>query len=222
MTHTVVRVEEFHRLFGHPVEARLRVPSVAVRLLRYKLLAEEVLEFGRAIGVKGLVEKTQEEFEAAVKSSLSRVEIIEEAEVDMVEAADALADIDYVCAGANLCFGFPAEAAAAEVHRSNMSKLGVDGKPIYDENRKVRKGPNYTPPNLLSVLTKNLVAEPDLTEAEWRLLCRVHHPEAFVERDEPSGLLTARAGGHNAGDFLLGTKGYIEIDGEAVEFEAIP
>lgn len=152
MSHTIKIVKEFHEKFGHPVAPRMITPDAKTRLLRFRLLVEEVLEFGRAIGVAGLCEPSQEDFERLVKASLNTYEINPSHETDLTEAADALGDIDYVAQGANLVFGFPAEAVVAEIHRANMSKLGADGKPVYDEHGKIQKGPNYVKPDVAAVL----------------------------------------------------------------------
>jgi predicted HAD superfamily Cof-like phosphohydrolase len=72
---------------------------------------------------------------------------------DIVEVADALGDIAYVVYGAAKTFGIPLDEVVDEIHRSNMSKLGEDGKPIYRESdRKVLKGENYFPPNIKAIL----------------------------------------------------------------------
>lgn len=71
---------------------------------------------------------------------------------DVVEVADALTDIAYLVYGTALEFGIDLDACFAEVHRSNMSKLGADGKPIYREDGKVLKGPNYFKPDLATIL----------------------------------------------------------------------
>ena len=72
-----------------------------------------------------------------------------------VEILDALTDLQYVLDGTYIVFGLChlKDEAFAEVHKSNMSKLGSDGKPIYREDGKVLKGPNYQPPNLRRFLT---------------------------------------------------------------------
>jgi len=150
--HTLQLVKQFHTAFGRPVSAHVTTPDAKTRLLRFKLLFEEVLEFGRAVGIAGLCEHTPEEFEVEVKEVLSQFTINEDALTDLPEAADALGDIDYVCQGANLVFGFPAEAVVREIHRANMSKLGADGKPIYALDGKVMKGPDYRPPNIKQLL----------------------------------------------------------------------
>ena len=150
--HTIHKVREFHLAFGQPVEPTPTVPSNATRLLRFKLLLEEVMEYGRAVGIMNLCTMSQEEFEDNLKHQLEEVLIDEGHICDQVEAADALADIDYVCAGANLCHGFPAEAVVGEVHASNMSKLGEDGKPLLTPGGKVAKGPRYRKPDVAAVL----------------------------------------------------------------------
>ena len=67
---------------------------------------------------------------------------------DIIGVADALTDLLYVVYGAGHTFGIDLDRCFREVHRSNMSKLGSDGKPIYNESGKVMKGPSYSVPNL--------------------------------------------------------------------------
>ena len=74
---------------------------------------------------------------------------------DLVGIADALADIIYVTAQQAVTIGLPIDALLREVQRSNMSKLGEDGKPIFREDGKVLKGPNFSEPDLLKVLQDN-------------------------------------------------------------------
>ena len=71
---------------------------------------------------------------------------------DMVEVADALTDLLYVVYGAGHAFGIDLDECFHEVHESNMSKLGEDGRPIYREDGKVLKGPNYEPPTLMDLI----------------------------------------------------------------------
>jgi hypothetical protein len=71
---------------------------------------------------------------------------------DLVEYVDAVCDLIYVLAGSLVSFGVDLDACFAEVHRSNMSKLGEDGKPIVRDDGKILKGPNYTPPDLRSII----------------------------------------------------------------------
>lgn len=140
-------VEEFHTAFAHPVAYAPAMPSMELRLLRVRLLLEEVVEFAQAVGVDVQV--------AMMDGNAVVFEVdpaIDHSKVNLVEAADGLGDIRYVTDGANLVFGFPGEAVLAEIHRSNMSKLGEDGRPILREDGKILKGPNYTPPNIAKVL----------------------------------------------------------------------
>lgn len=95
----------------------------ALKKLRYELVREEVEELADA-------------FEAN----------------DIVGVADALTDILYVVYGAGHAFGINLDDTFAEVQRSNMSKLGADGQPIFRDDGKVLKGPNYTPPDLKKIL----------------------------------------------------------------------
>ena len=137
-------VVEFHHAFGVPVHEQPRIPHAGRRKLRLNLILEELLELAAASGFKITV------------SSGGKVIRFEEAGdnlgVSLVEAADAITDLRYVVDGASLEWGIPLERCLAEVHRSNMSKLGVDGKPLLREDGKVLKGPNYSPPDLARVL----------------------------------------------------------------------
>jgi predicted HAD superfamily Cof-like phosphohydrolase len=74
------------------------------------------------------------------------------ARTNVVAAADALGDLEYVVNGMALGMGIPLPEVVAEIHRSNMTKLGEDGKPIYREDGKILKGPGYEEPQLLKVL----------------------------------------------------------------------
>ena len=71
---------------------------------------------------------------------------------DLLEVADALTDLLYVTYGAGHAFGIDLDKCFEEVQKSNMSKLGEDGKPIYNEFGKVMKGPNYYKPNLIKYI----------------------------------------------------------------------
>ena len=73
-------------------------------------------------------------------------------EEDLVAYVDAVCDLIYVLAGSLVSFGVDLDKCFAEVHRSNMSKLGEDGKPIVREDGKILKGPNFTPPDLRSII----------------------------------------------------------------------
>lgn len=146
MTHSINRVREFHSAFGHPIAPAATPGDRKLRELRVKLIAEELTELCEALGVAVKIESN------GVSSQFVVEAVKDDAEVDLIAAADALGDLDYVVQGANLVFGFPAEPVLTEIHRANMSKLGADGLPVYREDGKVMKGPNYTPPDVAAVL----------------------------------------------------------------------
>ena len=113
------RVKKFMETFGQEIKEKASFPNDKITSLRYDLIKEELDEFKEAIDKK-----------------------------DIKEVADALTDILYVTYGAGHAFGIDLDKCFEEVQNSNMSKLGNDGKPIYNENGKVMKGPNYFKPNL--------------------------------------------------------------------------
>ena len=113
------RVKKFMETFGQEIREKASFPNDKITSLRYDLIKEELDEFKEAIDKK-----------------------------DIKEVADALTDILYVTYGAGHAFGIDLDKCFEEVQNSNMSKLGKDGKPIYNENGKVMKGPNYFKPNL--------------------------------------------------------------------------
>ena len=140
-------VVEFHEAFGALVAWRPAVPPPDRIALRLKLIFEEACELAEACGY----ETTS--IQNAVGSLLDHGPYRRgEDQIDLVAAADALTDIRYVTDGACLEFGLPAEKLLREVHRSNMSKLGEDGRPILREDGKILKGPNYTPPDLKTII----------------------------------------------------------------------
>ena len=118
-------VKKFMETFGQEVKLKAEFPSDKIVKLRYELIKEEL-----------------DEFEMALKDK------------NLKEVADSLTDILYVTYGAGHAFGIDLDKCFDEVQRSNMSKLGSDGKPIYNENGKVMKGPKYFEPNLLQFLIK--------------------------------------------------------------------
>ena len=118
------KVGLFMTTFGQEVKKRPSLSSDKINNLRINLIQEELNEFMEAISNK-----------------------------DLKEAADALTDILYVTYGAGHAFGINLDNCFDEVQRSNMSKLGNDGKPIYNEHGKVMKGPNYFKPDLKKFLT---------------------------------------------------------------------
>jgi predicted HAD superfamily Cof-like phosphohydrolase len=112
-------VKKFMQTFGQEVKIKAEFPNEKIIQLRYELIREELEELNQAIKDK-----------------------------DIKEVADALTDILYVTYGAGHAFGVDLDKCFDEVQQSNMSKLGSDGKPIYNESGKVMKGPNYFKPNL--------------------------------------------------------------------------
>lgn len=118
-------VGDFMEAFGQKVETQPTWPDFNTRELRVDLIQEEVDELVEAIAQK-----------------------------DMVEIADALTDILYVVYGAGHTFGIDLDECFAEVHLSNMSKLGEDGKPLKNESGKVMKGPGFFAPDLESIILR--------------------------------------------------------------------
>ena len=112
-------VKTFMKTFGQMVRTKPQFPDEETMQLRYDLIKEELNELEQAMKTK-----------------------------DLKEVADALTDILYVTYGAGYAYGINLDKCFKEVQRANMSKLGVDGKPIYNEKGKVMKGPNYSEPNL--------------------------------------------------------------------------
>ena len=102
------------------------------------------------------------EYEATLCNDLIAEELMELNDAfdnaDIVEIADALTDIIYVAAQQAVKWGLPIDALLREVQRSNMSKLGADGLPIYREDGKVLKGPNFSEPQISTVLVAKLDA----------------------------------------------------------------
>jgi predicted HAD superfamily Cof-like phosphohydrolase len=149
-------VVEFHTAFGHPVRWAPEVPPLEERKLRVKLILEEVFEFIKASG-----------FELIVNDQHIRKMALDEAYTpDEIDVADALADIKYVTEGAALCWGIPMQACFLEVHRSNMAKLGPDGRPILREDGKILKPEGWSPPNLGPVIQRMLDEQPYESQEE--------------------------------------------------------
>ena len=112
-------VKIFMKTFGQRVITKPEFPDEKTMNLRYDLIKEELNELHEAMKTKNLK-----------------------------EIADALTDILYVTYGAGCAYGIDLDKCFKEVQRANMSKLGDDGKPIFNEKGKVMKGPNYLAPNL--------------------------------------------------------------------------
>ena len=112
-------VKTFMETFGQMVRTKPQFPDEKTMQLRCDLIKEELNELEQAMKLK-----------------------------DLKEIADALTDILYVTYGAGFAYGIDLDKCFKEVQRANMSKLGKDGKPIFNEKGKVMKGPNYSEPNL--------------------------------------------------------------------------
>ena len=112
-------VKKFMETFGQEIKEKACFPDDKITSLRYELIKEELDEFKEAIDKR-----------------------------DIKEVADALTDILYVTYGAGHAFGIDLDKCFEEVQNSNMSKLDSNGKPIYNANGKVMKGPNYFKPDL--------------------------------------------------------------------------
>ena len=139
-------VRRFHHVYGLPVQtdgASLERESLGMRM---SLIAEEFAELVGA--VYGQAARDE------IESSYRRAVAADDGARDTVEAADALADLVYVIYGMALETGIDLAAVLAEVQRSNMSKLGVDGRPVHREDGKVLKGPDYFPPDVEAVLRR--------------------------------------------------------------------
>jgi predicted HAD superfamily Cof-like phosphohydrolase len=129
-------VREFHEAFGHPAPPGANIPSVERAALRFRLVTEEFAEVREEFAKLLYLLRTTEG---------NHVEVHQLAHTTMQNLIKELTDLVYVCEGAQIEFGVDPDAAMREVHQSNMSKLGTDGKPIYDAGGKVMKGPDYRP-----------------------------------------------------------------------------
>ena len=138
MTH-LDQVREFHEAFDHQVRTNPNA-DVAERVLRMNLIQEEVTELGEALDLYWYTES-----DGTITWDTARYD---ERNVNTVEVADALADIDYVVQGAALTFGIPHDAVFDEVHRSNMAKVGG---PVRADGKKL-KPEGWTPPDIAGVL----------------------------------------------------------------------
>ena len=117
------KVKLFMDTYGQEVKDKAEFSDAKTNKLRIDLIKEELEELTHAMNDKNLL-----------------------------EVADALTDILYVTYGAGHAFGIDLDKCFDEVQNSNMSKLGEDGKPIYNEFGKVMKGPNYFKPDLLKFI----------------------------------------------------------------------
>ena len=118
------KVKQFMQTFGQEVKTKASFSDEKTNQLRFDLISEELEELKNAMESK-----------------------------DLLEVADALTDILYVTYGAGHAFGINLDKCFDEVQNSNMSKLGKNGKPIYNESGKVMKGPDYFKPDLSKFLS---------------------------------------------------------------------
>ena len=118
------KVIQFMNTYGQEVKRKAEFPDKTTTDLRVELIEEELGELKEAIENN-----------------------------DLVEVADALTDILYVVYGAGAAFGINLDVCFNEVHSSNRSKLDKDGKPIYREDGKIMKGPNYSEPDLKTIVS---------------------------------------------------------------------
>jgi len=127
MVSNFIRVMDFMNNFGQEVKYNPEFPDEKVQKLRISLIEEELEELKEAMGKE-----------------------------DMVGVADALTDILYVTYGAGAAFGIDLDKCFEEVHSSNMSKLDRNGHPIYRNDGKILKGPDYFEPNLEKIVENGI------------------------------------------------------------------
>lgn len=127
MNKQLEQTKQFMKAFGQDIQSEPTLIDFEVARLRMNLIDEELRELLQAV-----------------------------LDNNLTEVADALVDLQYVLNGTVLAFGMQDifDEMYDEVHRSNMSKLGPDGKPIYREDGKILKGPKYSKPNLIPILEK--------------------------------------------------------------------
>lgn len=136
-------VKEFHLKFGHPVgEEPSLFEDVSRAPLRLELIREEFCELLEASGYK----------DAALEIRSVYLNPDADFSETLVGIADALGDLEYVVNGMALELGINLPQVVSEIHRSNMTKLGPDGNPIYREDGKILKGKDYEPPNIDRVI----------------------------------------------------------------------
>ena len=125
----------FHKAFKHPIGNPMTSAELS---FRYGLIFEEF-----------------EELKEEIAAAMTDLTIHKKVSVKTTERLlKEMADLQYVLSGMAVAFGLPLQQAFVRVHNSNMSKLGEDGQPIYREDGKVLKGPNYAPPDLEDLIDK--------------------------------------------------------------------
>lgn len=142
-----------HMVMYHPNRVIPTIGYESERVLRVRLIAEELKEFAQAAGV-------------SLDLDMDSIKSIPEATPNIYQMADAITDIDVVTTGAYCIFGLPSRELQFEVFQSNCSKLNENNEPIYDEHGKFQKGPNYRPPNIKGILDKHKIENPQQIETE--------------------------------------------------------
>lgn len=145
-------VKEFHRAFDRPVRDLPEVGSPAERVLRVRLMLEELLEFAKAAGIGIGLTRDPEGYDIETLADLDVYPIAYGASPDLSQMAHELADLQYVVSGTAVQLGIPLQPCVEEIHMANMRKLGPDGRPIVDANGKVRKPEGWQPANVEKVL----------------------------------------------------------------------
>lgn len=175
--HYQEKVTEFMQVFGQDCPNKPTVPDLQTRILRVKLILEELLELTEASGLK-IIDAVGAEFNKTLLKN-GGVEIVENPNIqpDIVEVADAIADISYVNYGAATAYGIDIAPIEEEVHNSNMTKLFTEeeavqlnphfytvkpvrlsGKGLLVKNKdgKVQKSPSYTPANIRKYIDQQI------------------------------------------------------------------
>jgi len=144
------QVTEFHKAFGQAIGERPAVPSDDVVRLRVSLIMEEAFEAFEA------AYSTLDSYDAILEAKKGAQLLIGtlKPSMDLVEFIDACQDLDYVVEGARLTCGVSGEPCAAEVHKSNMAKLGPDGKAIVRADGKRMKPAGWKPPDIAGELRR--------------------------------------------------------------------
>jgi predicted HAD superfamily Cof-like phosphohydrolase len=176
--HYQEKVTEFMKTFGQDCPTRPVVPDLNTRTLRVRLLLEEVLELTEASGLK-IIDSLGFEFNKKLLTDKDGVQIVENpnTQPDLVEIADAIADISYVNYGAASAYGIDIQPVEEEVHRSNMTKLFTKDESVKldpaiytskivndsekcvlvkDSNGKVQKSPSYQKANISDIVDSQI------------------------------------------------------------------
>ena len=136
MTKYEEKVQKFHQVMNLPIDVPFNVELLELR--------------------KRLIKEETEELFAEIDAAISQIKESQNVERPTFEnMCKEMADVQYALSGMAVSFGLPLEPAFDATHNSNMSKLGADGKPIYREDGKITKGPNYHKPDL-SGLKQNI------------------------------------------------------------------